>query len=121
MTGPRNHFPGMSSAIDDLREGNRQFAQMAIYWGQSCNELQKRMEPDEILERAAAALWRAENPGMSVFACDVSMKVKYRERVKDDALNQAHLVIDEYYNGDRAWAERWLLRAYEANQKDEAK
>ncbi len=39
----------------------------------------------------------------------------------DDALNQAHLAIDEYYNGDRVWAEQWLLRAYEANQKDEAK
>ena len=37
------------------------------------------------------------------------------------ALNQATLAIDEYYNGDRAWAERWLIRAYEANQKDEAK
>jgi hypothetical protein len=35
----------------------------------------------------------------------------------DDALNQAHLVIDEYYNGDRAWAEAWLLKAHAANQK----
>ena len=30
----------------------------------------------------------------------------------DEAIDQAHLVIDEYYNGDRKWAERWLLRAY---------
>jgi|HubBroStandDraft_6_1064221.scaffolds.fasta_scaffold00050_102 hypothetical protein len=35
----------------------------------------------------------------------------------DDALNQALLVIDEYYNGDRAWAEAWLLKAHEANQE----
>ncbi len=34
----------------------------------------------------------------------------------DDALNQALLAIDEYYNGDREWAENWLIRANEANQ-----
>jgi hypothetical protein len=39
----------------------------------------------------------------------------------DMALSQTLLAIDEYYNGDRAWAERWLVRAYEANQKDEDK
>jgi hypothetical protein len=33
-----------------------------------------------------------------------------------DALNDAQAAIFEYYNGDRDWAERWLLRAYEANQ-----
>ena len=38
-----------------------------------------------------------------------------------DALHDAQTAIFEYYNGDRAWAERWLVRAYEANQKDEAK
>ena len=32
------------------------------------------------------------------------------------ALDAAHLAIQEYYNGDRAWAERWLLRAHEANK-----
>jgi hypothetical protein len=32
------------------------------------------------------------------------------------ALNQAQLAVNELYNGDRAWAERWLVRAYEANQ-----
>jgi hypothetical protein len=36
-----------------------------------------------------------------------------------DALNQAQLVIDEYYNGDRAWAEAWLLKAHEANKNDQ--
>ncbi len=39
----------------------------------------------------------------------------------DRARDAAILAIDEYYNGDRAWAERWLLRAYEANQKEKAK
>ncbi len=32
-----------------------------------------------------------------------------------DALDAAQLALTEYYNGDRAWAERWLLRAHEAN------
>ncbi len=39
----------------------------------------------------------------------------------NDALDAAALAIDEYYNGDRTWAEEWLLRAYEANQKEKAK
>ena len=121
MTGPRRHFPELSSAIDDLREGNKQFAQMAIYWGQACNDMQAQKEPSEILERLAADLWRRENPDMSVFACDVGMKEKYRDRVRDEALDAARLAIDELYNGDRKWAERWLVKAYEANQKDEAK
>jgi hypothetical protein len=33
-----------------------------------------------------------------------------------DALNDAQTAIEEYYNGDREWAERWLVRAYQANQ-----
>lgn len=36
--------------------------------------------PDN-LEREAAALWRAENPDKSVFACDFSEKESYRRRV----------------------------------------
>lgn len=28
-----------------------------------------------------------------------------------EALDAAQLAISEYYNGDRAWAERWLLQA----------
>lgn len=32
------------------------------------------------------------------------------------ALDAARLAIDEYYNGDRSEAERWLLKAYAANQ-----
>jgi hypothetical protein len=31
------------------------------------------------------------------------------------ALDAAVLAIDEYYNGDRAWAEQWLIKAMEAN------
>jgi len=38
----------------------------------------------------------------------------------EDALAAALCAIDEYYNGDREWAERFLIKAYEAN-KDEAK
>lgn len=34
-----------------------------------------------------------------------------------EALDAAQLAIEEYYNGDRQWAERWLLRAKEAQQK----
>ena len=34
-----------------------------------------------------------------------------------EALHAAELAIMEYYNGDRAWAERWLLVAFEANQE----
>ena len=34
------------------------------------------------------------------------------------ALNAAHLAIDEYYNGDREFAETWLLKAMKANKQD---
>ena len=37
------------------------------------------------------------------------------------ALDMAQLAIMEYHNGDRKWAEAWLIRAYEANQKETAK
>ena len=30
------------------------------------------------------------------------------------ALDAAQLAIDEYYNGNREWAERWLLSAHKA-------
>jgi hypothetical protein len=33
------------------------------------------------------------------------------------ALDAAQLAIDEYYNGDRVWAEQWLLNAMEANKE----
>ncbi len=35
----------------------------------------------------------------------------------NSALDAAQLAITEYHNGDRAWAESWLLRAVEANHK----
>jgi hypothetical protein len=35
----------------------------------------------DALEREAAALWRAENPKMSVFNCDAEMKEHYLRRV----------------------------------------
>ena len=36
---------------------------------------------DASLERLAAELWRNDHPEMSVFACDVEMKQKYRARI----------------------------------------
>lgn len=36
----------------------------------------------------------------------------------DEAVRAAHLALDEYYNGDCAFGEAWLLKAYEANQKE---
>lgn len=38
-------------------------------------------------------------------------------RNMSEALDQAQLAIYEYHNGDRGWAEEWLLKAYEANQE----
>ena len=40
------------------------------------------------------------------------------ERDVADALNAVHLAIDEYYNGDREFAEAWLLKAMEANKQE---
>jgi hypothetical protein len=34
-----------------------------------------------------------------------------------DALNAAELAIEEYYNGDGAWAVAWLTRAFLANKE----
>ena len=39
----------------------------------------------------------------------------------NEALDMAQLAITEYHNGARKWAEAWLIRAYEANQKEKAK
>lgn len=38
-----------------------------------------------------------------------------------EALDAAQLAITEYYNGDRAWAERWLLNACAANRNPKEK
>ncbi len=42
-------------------------------------------ELSDELERAAAALWRKENPDKSVFACTAEEKMTYRRRVLTDA------------------------------------
>jgi hypothetical protein len=34
----------------------------------------------------------------------------------NEALDAAQLTIEEYYNGDREWAEAWLLKAAAANK-----
>jgi hypothetical protein len=34
------------------------------------------------------------------------------------ALDAAQLAILEYHNGDRSWAEAWLIRAQQANSGD---
>lgn len=41
---------------------------------------------------------------------------KYEPINIDEALEKAELAIDEYYNGDREWAENWLLKANRANK-----
>jgi hypothetical protein len=33
-----------------------------------------------------------------------------------DALDAADLAVAEYHNGDRRWAEQWLLAAFEAGK-----
>jgi hypothetical protein len=55
-------------------------------------------------------------PPMRHHACDHE-PASARQRLADlsVALDAAVLAIDEYYNGDRAWAEEWLLKAAEAN------
>jgi hypothetical protein len=40
-----------------------------------------------------------------------------RQADVQDALDAAELAIREYYNGDREWAEAWLLKALAANKK----
>jgi hypothetical protein len=35
--------PDLGSMIDDLKAGNKQFAQMAVYWGLACNSLQAQV------------------------------------------------------------------------------
>ncbi len=33
-----------------------------------------------------------------------------------EALDAAELAIDEFYNGDKKWAETWLLKAFAVNK-----
>ena len=52
-------------------------------------------------------------------ACDhEGTEIMRRKLLISDALDAAELAIDEYYNGDRAWAEEWLLKAVEANRSE---
>ena len=51
-------------------------------------------------------------------ACDhESTEVVSHKADISSALDAATLAIDEYYNGDRAWAEEWLLKAMKANKE----
>jgi hypothetical protein len=51
-------------------------------------------------------------------ACDrEEAETTRRNLAVSNALDAAMLAIDEYYNGDRAWAEQWLLNAMEANKE----
>jgi alcohol dehydrogenase class IV len=50
-------------------------------------------------------------------ACDhETTETMQRKHLVSDALDAMELAIEEYYNGDRAWAEEWLLKAMAANQ-----
>ncbi len=51
-------------------------------------------------------------------ACDhEAAETTERKLLVSDALDAMELAIDEYYNGDRVWAEEWLLKALEANKE----
>jgi hypothetical protein len=54
---------------------------------------------------------------LAIMAENEAIARRMEARCIEDALNTAQTAIDAYYNGDRVWAERWLLRAYEANQE----
>lgn len=42
---------------------------------------------------------------------------KRRDEDISKALDTAQLALSEYYSGDREWAEKWLLAAYDASRK----
>ena len=41
---------------------------------------------------------------------------RYHSADIGNALNAAHLAIDEYYSGNREWAEKWLISAWNAGR-----
>ncbi len=47
---------------------------------------------------------------------DAAIKERAYQADVNDALDAAQVAIDEYYNGDREWAEAWLLKATTANK-----
>lgn len=50
-----------------------------------------------------------------------AVELRGKERELEDALNEALLAIDTYYNGpDREWAQNWLLKAYATNKEKDA-
>lgn len=52
----------------------------------------------------------------------VGCRIDANDTAIETAVDLAQLAISEYYNSaDRTWAERWLLKAYAANQKDDGK
>lgn len=48
---------------------------------------------------------------------DAAIKERAHQADVNEALDAAQLAIEEYYNGDREWAEAWLLKALAANKK----
>jgi hypothetical protein len=50
----------------------------------------------------------------AIKAEDEAIAAKKRQTEVDEALDAAELAIDEYHNGNREWAEKWLLRAVTA-------
>jgi hypothetical protein len=69
-------------ALEDIAEMARTMRAWQVLVGQRVIEMHKNEHlavPD--LERAAAQLWRKENPDKSVFACDHEERERYRSRV----------------------------------------
>lgn len=44
-------------------------------------QINYNLELEDRLERAAAELWRRDNPTQSIFACDLQTKIRYRMMV----------------------------------------
>ena len=45
-----------------------------------------------------------------------AIKERAHQADVNEALDAAQLAVDEYHNGDREWAEAWLLKATAANK-----
>ena len=41
---------------------------------------------------------------------------RWHDAEVQEALSIAEVAIEEFYNGNREWAESWLLKAFAANQ-----
>lgn len=62
----------LAMALDDIKT-----LAMQVYYWRTIAVGSKRT-----LEQKAADLWRAENPGLSVFDCDARSKDHYREKAR---------------------------------------